>query len=63
MLARRKESNKKPKSVWGSRSVKGDVTGLEHEGRGKSAVPTAAVRLREEAEVAVLFGSGDFNKQ
>lgn len=49
--------------MWESRSVKGDVTGLEHEGRGKSAVPAAAMRLREEAEVAVIFGSGDFNKQ
>lgn len=63
MLACRKESNKRSKNVWESWSVKGDVTGLECEGRGRSAVPSAAVKLREEAEVAVTFGSGDFNEE
>lgn len=29
--------------------VEGDVTGLEHEGRGRPAVPSAAVKLKEEA--------------
>lgn len=40
-----------------------DFTGLEHEERGRSAVPSAAGKLREEAKVAAIFGSGDFNTQ
>lgn len=42
--------------------VEGDVAGLEHEGRGRPAVSSAPMKLKEErGRVAAIFGGGDFN--